>query len=152
MKVFEGAPSPSAESLRERARQMLAAGPAALAGDACGSVHGVAAADRNAGRFGGGEVKWWSAETSRCELHFELNGTTKIFYGEGVRFPGAGACSGELCTDDLFKLLTATSNCVILSAAFYVTVTFRDGYLASLGTFIGEGFGIGGGVFAGRWV
>ena len=156
---FDPAVTPSAETLRMLAQHMHAAGstqvssattPFGFRGGPLDALHGGPAAARTSGKFMG-EAKWWNAFYSRCELWIETDGGRFYFRGQGGGFPGAGAYSGDLYTGDVGRLIASTTTCQIVSALFYVNITFWDAASNNLGMFHGGGFGLGGGLLAGRW-
>jgi len=154
---FDANVTPSAEALRKLASQLQSNGHGAASsarmpfnfGPASDAVARSTRA-RNDGKFYG-DAKWWNAGYARCEIFIDTDGGRRYFRGEGGGFPGAGAYSGDLYTGDLGRLLTTTATCQIVSAVFYVNITFWDAGSANLGMYHGGGFGAGGGLFAGHW-
>jgi hypothetical protein len=156
---FDAAASPSADMLRMLALHMHSAAQTQVAsarapftfgaglGDA--ALRGAAQA-RNDGKFGG-EAKWWNAGYSQCEILIDTDDGRWYFRGQGGGFPGAGAYSGDLYTGDLGRLIQQTATCQIVSALFYVNITFWDAGSGNLGVFHGGGAGVGGGLLAGHW-
>lgn len=156
--TFDPNATPSAEQLRRLASQMHSDGASqvsptrapfsfARSGNA---VSIKADRARNDGKFYG-DAKWWNAGYSRCEIWIDTDDGRRYFRGEGGGFPGAGAYSGDLYTGDLGRLLATTTTCQIVSALFYVNITFWDAGSTNLGMYHGGGAGVGGGLLAGRW-
>jgi hypothetical protein len=157
--VYADQDIPSADTLRMLASQMHSAGLTQVSSARMPFGFGSGPADtarvaspqaRNDGAFYG-DAKWWNVGYSQCEIWIDTDGGRWYFRGQGGGFPGAGAYSGNLYTSDVAKLISSTTTCQIVSALFYVNITFWDAGSGNLGMYHGGGVGAGGGLLAGKW-